>query len=252
MVKGGGALERLASGRVMLFDKTGTLTLGKPVLPDILIAGDGVDADELLRLAASLDQVSPHVLASAIVTAANRRGLALDMPDEVAEEHGYGLRGRVGGHEVQLGKRSWVIPATPRPGPARHVVGRTWTARHRLRCRRRPACWRPAAGGHDPARRAENGRGLRDAGIERVVLVTGDRADIADTVGRIVGVDAVLADCDRSDKLAAVQAESAKRPPSWSVTVSTTPRRSPPPASASPSHPRRHSFVRNRRRRSDR
>ena len=53
-------------------------------------------------------------------------------------------------------------------------------------------------------------RGLRDAGIQRVVLVTGDRADIANTVGRIVGVDAVLADCDPSDKLAAVQAESAQ------------------------------------------
>ncbi len=53
-------------------------------------------------------------------------------------------------------------------------------------------------------------RGLRDAGIQRVVLVTGDRADIADTVGRIVGVDPVLADCDPADKLAAVQSESAQ------------------------------------------
>ena len=53
-------------------------------------------------------------------------------------------------------------------------------------------------------------RGLRDAGIQRVVFVTGDRADIADTVGRIVGADSVLADCDPADKLAAIRAESVE------------------------------------------
>ena len=52
-------------------------------------------------------------------------------------------------------------------------------------------------------------RALRDAGIRRVVLVTGDRADIADRVGRVVGVDAVLADCDPAEKLAAIGRESA-------------------------------------------
>ena len=53
-------------------------------------------------------------------------------------------------------------------------------------------------------------RGLRDAGIQRIVLVTGDRADIAETVGRIVGTDSVLADCDPADKLAAILTESAQ------------------------------------------
>jgi hypothetical protein len=80
-------------------------------------------------------------------------------------------------------------------------------------------------------------RGLRDAGIQRVVLVTGDRADIADTVGRIVGVDPVLADCDPADKLAAVQSESAQRHHHG--------RRRPRVA-------RRHRVVRNGRRRLDR
>ena len=95
MIKGGGALEALAGGQVMLFDKTGTLTQGHPVLADVITAG-GFDADEVLRLAASLDQVSPHVLASAIVTGGTRRGLALQMPENVREVHGYGLEGTVG------------------------------------------------------------------------------------------------------------------------------------------------------------
>ena len=73
MIKGGGALERLAGGQVMLFDKTGTLTQGGQIA-DVVTSGGTVDADELLRLAASLDQVSPHVLAGAVVGAAARRG----------------------------------------------------------------------------------------------------------------------------------------------------------------------------------
>ena len=107
VIKGGGALERLAGGRVMLFDKTGTLTQGHPVLTDVVTAG-GMDADEVLRLAASLDQVSAHVLAGAIVTAGTVRGLALQMPEEVHEVPGYGLEGTVGGHRVKLGKASWI------------------------------------------------------------------------------------------------------------------------------------------------
>ena len=108
VIKGGGALERLAAGRVMLFDKTGTLTQGTPVLAEVVTAG-GFHADELLRLAASLDQVSAHVLASAIVTAGTRRGLALDMPENVREVHGYGLEGTVGDPRVKLGKASWIV-----------------------------------------------------------------------------------------------------------------------------------------------
>ena len=74
VIKGGGALERLAGGRVVLFDKTGTLTQGHPVLVGVVTADDGRSADEVLRLAASLDQVSAHVLASAIVTGGQAGG----------------------------------------------------------------------------------------------------------------------------------------------------------------------------------
>lgn len=96
IIKGGGALERLAAGRVMLFDKTGNLTQGRPVVTDV-VTGAAVSADELLRLAGSLDQVSAHVLAGPIVAAGRRRGLALELPDAVAEKHGYGVEGTVAG-----------------------------------------------------------------------------------------------------------------------------------------------------------
>jgi len=216
VIKGGSALERLAAGQVMLFDKTGTLTRGHPVLTDVLTAGDRTDADEVLRLAASLDQVSAHVLASAIVTGGTRRGLALEMPEDVREVHGYGVEGTVGDHRVRLGKASWIVGdpaiAADKAPP--------WVRQARRRADLDGSLTVFVAIDGEPAGaflledriRPDSPRmvrALRGAGITRVVLVTGDRADIADMVGRIVGVDTVLSDCDPADKLAAIERESA-------------------------------------------
>ena len=210
VIKGGGALERLAAGQVMAFDKTGTLTQGHPVLADVITADDEMDADEVLRLAASLDQVSAHVLASAIVSGGTRRGLALEMPDDVQEVHGYGLEGTVGSHRVKLGKASWIVgdPAPPwaRQANRRADLDGSLTVFVSIDDQAAGALFLEDRIRPDSPRMV---RTLRMAGITRVVLVTGDRADIADMVGRIVGVDTVLADCDPADKLAAIQRESA-------------------------------------------
>jgi heavy metal translocating P-type ATPase len=209
VIKGGGALEALAGGQVMLFDKTGTLTQGHPVLADVVTAS-GFDADEVLRLAASLDQVSPHVLASAIVTAGTRRGLALQMPENVEEVHGYGLEGTVGEHRVRLGKASWIVgdslPPWVRQVRRRADLDGSLTVFVAVDDQPAGAFLLQDAVRPDAPRMV---RALRTAGITRVVLVTGDRADIADMIGRIVGVDTVLADCDPADKLAAIEREGA-------------------------------------------
>ena len=210
VIKGGGALEQLAGGRVLLFDKTGTLTQGHPVLADVVTAGDQMSADEVLRLAACLDQVSVHVLASAIVTGAIRRGLVLEMPEDVKEVHGYGLEGTVGNHRVRVGKAEWIVGDSAPP----------WVRQVRRRADLDGSLTVFVAVDDEPAGvfllddairpdAPRMVRAMRLAGIKRVVLVTGDRADIADMVGRIVGVDAVLADCDPADKLAAIDRESA-------------------------------------------
>lgn len=210
VIKGGSALERLAGGHVILFDKTGTLTQGHPVLADVVTAGDSMDADEVLRLAASLDQVSAHVLASAIVTGGTKRGLALQMPEDVKEVHGYGLEGTVGIHRVKLGKASWIVgdtaPAWVRQVRRRADLDGSLTVFVAIDDEPAGAFLLEDAIRPDSPRMV---RALREAGITRVVLVTGDRADIADMVGRIVGVDTVLADCDPADKLAAIVHESA-------------------------------------------
>ena len=96
VVKGGAALETLGRADVLLFDKTGTLTEGRARVADIETDGS-LSADEVLRLGASLDQVSTHALARPIVQAARARGLRLTLPDEVHEDPGSGVRGGVAG-----------------------------------------------------------------------------------------------------------------------------------------------------------
>jgi heavy metal translocating P-type ATPase len=212
VVKGGAALERLAAGRVLLFDKTGTLTAGRPRLAQLVAPGP-LGGDRLLALAASLDQLSPHPLASALVVAADRRGLALSMPTDVHELHGHGIEGTVEGHRIRLGKPAWIVGE-------REL---RWAAQvqHRAELDGAPSVFAAVDGEPagaflfgDPIRpdAARMVRRLRAAGIRRVVLLTGDRADLAEAVGRVVRVDDVVAERDPAGKLATVTAESARGP----------------------------------------
>lgn len=209
VVKGGAALERLAEGRVLLFDKTGTLTAGHPVVTDVIAPAAGTDARVAVQLAASLEQVSPHVLASAVVEYARQQEMPLELPTDVEERHGYGLVGEVAGHRVRVGRLNWVSPAE---APA-------WLRRAARRASLEGALSvfvavdDVPAGAlllSDPLRPDAHRmlRRLRAAGLTRVALVTGDRADAAETVGRLVGVDAVHAETDPREKVEVVQREA--------------------------------------------
>ena len=96
------AIEQFRKVDTLIVDKTGTLTEGKPTF-DRAVPSDGVEADEVLRLAASLDQGSEHPLAEAIVRAARERGLSLDKAEAFESSSGIGVRGRVAGHQLVLG-----------------------------------------------------------------------------------------------------------------------------------------------------
>jgi len=208
IVKGGGVLETLGRGDVLLFDKTGTLTSGIPHVSDVEVFGD-IDADELLRLAASVDQVSPHVLATAIVRAARERHLDLVFPDDVHEEHGAGIEAKVGGRKVALGKAAFVTGDGPLPGRARDVRRRSMLDGS--------SCVFVAVDGQvagamlidDPIRPDTPRviRSLRRVGIKRVVMVTGDHPDVAESVGAALGVDRILSERAPGEKVEAIQAE---------------------------------------------
>ena len=212
IVKGGGVLERLAGCTTLLLDKTGTLTSGRPELAGIVVAG-ARPAEEVLRLAASLDQVSRHVLASAVVRAAAGRGCQLALPAQVAEIPGQGIRGFVGGHRVAVGKAAWAgVTGSP-----------PWAKTARRQARLDGALTVFVAVDGQPAGvlvlddpvRPDAGRtirALRRGGISRIVMVTGDRAEVARSVGAVIGVDEVLAERTPAEKLDAVRIERRQAP----------------------------------------
>jgi heavy metal translocating P-type ATPase len=212
VVKSGTALERLAAGRVLLFDKTGTLTAGAPVVAEVQAVDR--DGDELLGLAASLDQVSQHVLAGAIVRAASGRQLPLVFPADVKEEPGRGVRGRVGGHGVAVGKAAWAAAGQPLPSWARRLRRRGALEGFSTVFVAVDDVLAGALAIHDPVRpdAARTLRQLRRAGLQRVVLVTGDHPDVAELVGAAVGVDEVLAERSPAEKLEAARIERAVGP----------------------------------------
>ena len=208
IVKGGGALEVLARGSVLMFDKTGTLTSGVPTVAEVESFGS-LDTTEVLRLAASLDQVSPHVLAASIVRAAREREIELEFPEQVAELHGAGIEGTIGSHRVALGKGSFVTGGLPLPRAARDV-------RRRSMLDGSSSVFVAVDGDvvgafviDDPIRPDTPRviRSLRRAGIRRVVMVTGDHPDVAESVGAALGVDRILSERAPAEKVDAVEAE---------------------------------------------
>jgi len=209
IVKGGGALETLARVRTLIFDKTGTLTAGAPRVAGVETFDSKYTATELVRLAASLDQVSPHVLAAAIVAAARARGLSLEFPTEVREDTGSGIGGRVGGRQVALGKARWLTAGGALPAAAAEV-------RRRAEAEGTSGVFVAVDGQlagaliiEDPVRADTPAalRELRAAGVSRIVILTGDREEVARTVADQLGADAVLAERTPAQKVETVLEE---------------------------------------------
>ena len=207
IVKGGGPLETLARARVLLFDKTGTLTAGRPDLASI--EAIEMEPDEVLRLAAALEQASPHVLASAIVQAARKRSLVLPIPTDVVETPGAGVTGRVDGRTVAVGSAAFVAGGDGLPRWVRELRRRNTLEGATNVFIAVDGHFAGALVLHDPIRpetpRAV--RSLRRAGFTRIVMVTGDHHSVAELVGAAVGLDGVLADRAPADKVDAVRSE---------------------------------------------
>ncbi len=212
VVKNGGVLERLARCTTVMLDKTGTLTVGQPEVTAIVPAG-GLPPDEIVAVAASLDQASGHVLAAAVVRAAAERGCPLVQPADVTELPGQGIAGTVAGRHVRLGRAEWAA-VTGTPPWVRAVRRRAWLdgaltvfvavdgnpagallLEDRIRLDARQTI-----------------RALRRGGITRVVLATGDGAEAAGAVGALTGVDEVLAELTPAGKLDAVRREQRRAP----------------------------------------
>jgi heavy metal translocating P-type ATPase len=208
IVKGAGAIETLGVARTVLFDKTGTLTVGTPEVRDIVPLGGDAPA-ELLRLAASVDRLSAHVLGEALVRDAEEAGVSLATPVDVHEQPGQGIAATVDGRRVAVGSTAFLRTQGYEPealsaavlatghgsGEARVLVGIDGV----------PAGVIVMADELRPDAEQIVAR-LRGEGIRHIAVASGDRTSVAERIGQQLGVDHVYAELSPEEKLSVVRA----------------------------------------------
>ncbi len=242
IVKGGAPLEALARTSVLLLDKTGTITAGRPELLAVESFG-ALAPEQLLSLAGSLEQLSIHPYAPAILAEARARGLELSFPSAAHEQVGKGISAHVDGREVAIGQLAWVearaAAGEQNDAEARASAGEQHDAEARARaCERndvtpdahaspalRSLQLRAEVEGSSAVYIAVDGRlegalllqdairpeaprvleALRRLGVQRIHMVTGDGKELAELVGDTVGVDSVFAERTPEQKLEIVK-----------------------------------------------
>ncbi|MEO5779732.1 MULTISPECIES: heavy metal translocating P-type ATPase [Arthrobacter] len=200
IVKYAGVLEQLGRIKTAAFDKTGTLTHGQPALVAVRTSGI-LPEDEVLRMAASAEQYSSHVLAASVVNAARSRGLMLATAAEATEFATHGVRARFDGRDVVVGKPGFVAESVPGVRAADldsgeiavYVgVGAEFAGSLILSDPIRPEARRTLSE-------------LRDLGVTQTVMLTGDALPTAQHIATEAGLTDVRAECLPADKVDAVR-----------------------------------------------
>ncbi|KXO92895.1 heavy metal translocating P-type ATPase [Tsukamurella pseudospumae] len=206
LIKGPEVLESTRKVDTIVLDKTGTVTTGKMTLAEV-IAEDGTDSDELLRLAGALENASEHPIAQAIAAAARDSGGELPTPEGFANVEGQGVQGVVDGHAVIVGRESfladWALELSPRTAAVKRDAeadGKTVVA----------VGWDGQATGilvvADAVKptSAQAISELRALGL-KPVLLTGDNAAVAQRIAAEVGIDEVISEVMPQDKVSVVK-----------------------------------------------
>ncbi|RQO80407.1 MULTISPECIES: heavy metal translocating P-type ATPase [unclassified Acidovorax] len=198
------AIENLRKVDTLIVDKTGTLTEGKPSFERV-VAMPGLSEDEVLRLAASLDQGSEHPLADAIVQAARAKGLALDKPEDFESGSGIGVRGQVAGRQLALGNTVLMeqVGVSANPLLAQAEALRATGASVMYLAADGQLQGLLAVSDAIKASTPEALATLHAAGL-RIVMATGDGMTTAKAVGAKLGIDEVHGEVKPADKLALV------------------------------------------------
>ncbi len=199
------AIENLRKVDTLIIDKTGTLTEGRPTF-EKAVPSEGYEADEVLRLAASLDQGSEHPLAAAIVAAARERKLVLDKPENFESGSGIGVQGQVGGRHLVLGNTALMQQINI-------SVDALTTQAESLRAQGASVMHLAIDGKlagllavSDPIKAStmEALTALKASGL-RIVMATGDGITTAKAVGVKLGIEEVHGEVKPQDKLILVE-----------------------------------------------
>ncbi|MYF96613.1 MAG: FtsH protease activity modulator HflK [Holophagales bacterium] len=204
LVKGGDVIESLSRIDACVLDKTGTLTCGRPALTAIAPVG-GMAEDRLLRLAASAELTSEHLLGRALVTEARERQLELSEPENFRLHPGRGVTATVDGHEIAVGNQALLAKVVGEDG-IDALAERVGPAPGSGETRLAVAVDGVLAGAlalADPLRAEATDAvaDLRQAGVDPIVMLTGDAEGTARTIGRRAGIDQVQAELLPEDKV---------------------------------------------------
>ena len=203
LIKGGVYLERLADIRAVAFDKTGTLTRGRPALTQV-VSLTSLTEDQALALAAGVEFGSEHPIATAIVTGARERELAIPPATGATALPGSGMEATVAGRSLTIGRPAGADRADPTVGP---VIATAEAAGHTAVVLRDHAAPLAVIAVADQVRadaRATIAE-LRELGIEHVLMLTGDNATVAKATADTLGLDGYRAELLPEDKSAAVR-----------------------------------------------
>jgi heavy metal translocating P-type ATPase len=208
LIKGGKAIEALAHINSVVLDKTGTLTDGRAKVVAVNVPA-GADPDDVLRLAASLDQASKHIIAQTIVAEAQSRQLKLAIPSDVVETAGEGVQGVVEGRSVAVGGIQFVMSKLSMGTEKLSTVAGTAIVAVAIDGR--------LVGEIRLADELRSGtqsllRRLRTLGVQRIVLATGDRREVAEAITAGLGIDAVRSGLTPDQKVLVVLSERKNGP----------------------------------------
>jgi heavy metal translocating P-type ATPase len=197
MIKNTAFLELLAEVDTIIFDKTGTVTLGNLEVEKICPT-PGISESELLQTAALCASGSIHPVSASLVAFVHSRGIKFSMPARQTELHGKGVRAEHEGKSCLLGKLAWILEETGLEPPAGTDNGNgisVWVATDKNILGEVMFSDRPR-----PEMRQAIDM-LRNIGIDRVVLLTGDKQNIGKSIGEYLGVDEIICECLPQDKL---------------------------------------------------
>lgn len=210
LVKGGGPLENLGRLGAIAFDKTGTLTEGKPRLTDVVTV-DGRSSDELLRVAIAVEKLSDHPLAAAVVEGGQER-LKSDsdlQAHDVQSITGRGVKASIEGQTVYIGKDRLFneVKGPSFPDALRQSTEDLKAGGRTTMIVRYGDTYLGVLGLMDTPRDAAKDviRRLKELGVERMIMLSGDNQQVADAVAKEVGIDEALGDLMPDDKVEAIK-----------------------------------------------